>query len=138
MCGTTLMACEFGYGDASFQLAIEDALLLQGHPVEAESIGTLNSHIHKLPNKFVAFACWSSVWRRRKYDNFVCASSPHQARAVCLARAFAKHFHPASDQAFENPAIRFVYEREQIFIALFFNGFGDLIRHFRCGSIAPR
>ena len=103
------MACEFGYGDASFQLAIEDALLqkpaytcnsgfqpdkscrlpacifdqagcpLDGtgspqrvrpvadkmpvlhlwHPVEAESIGTLNLHIHKLPNKFVAFACWS-------------------------------------------------------------------------------
>jgi hypothetical protein len=108
---TTLVACDFGYGGASFQLAIEKALLQQGQPIEAESIGTLNSHIHKLPNKLLGFACWS-LWRRWKYDNFVCASSPHQARAVCLARAFAKHFHPASHQVFENPAIRFVYDRE--------------------------
>ena len=91
------MACEFGYGGASFQLAIARAQLqnpaytcnsgfqpdkscrlpacifdqagcpLDGkgkmpvlhlwHPVEAEPVGTLDSHIHKLPNKFLAFAC---------------------------------------------------------------------------------
>ena len=108
------------------------------HPVEAESVGALNSHIHKLPNEFLAFACWPSLWRRRKYDNLVCAGSPHQARAVCFAGAFAKHFHLASDQAFENPAIRFVYYLEQILIALFFDVFVDLIWHFRGRSIAPR
>jgi hypothetical protein len=32
------------------------------HPVEAESVGALNSHINKLPNKFFAVACWSSLW----------------------------------------------------------------------------
>ena len=51
------MACEFGYGGASFQLAIEDALLQQGHPVQAEPIGALNLQIQKLTNKFLAFAC---------------------------------------------------------------------------------
>jgi hypothetical protein len=135
---TTLVACDFGYGGASFQLAIEKALLQQGQPVEAESIGTLNSHIHKLPNKFLAFACWWSLWRRRKYDNFVCASSPNQARSVSFAGTFAKHFHLASDQAFENPPIRFVYDFEQILIALFFDMFVDLIRDLRRRSIAPR
>src|SRR5438552_12161125 len=137
MCRTTLLACDFGYGDASFQLAIEYALLQQGHPVEAESVGALNSHIHKLPNKFLAFACWRSLWRRRKYDNLVCAGSPHQTRAICLAGAFAKHFHLVSNQAFENPAIRFVYYLKQILIALFFEVFVDLIWHFRGGGIAP-
>src|SRR5215211_6785190 len=149
MRGATLMACEFGYGDASFQLAIARAQLqnlptvvtqassLTSHagfqrafssshdarsteqakcpldrtgkmpvlhlcrPVEAEAVGPLNSHIYKLPNKFLTFGCWSSVWRRRKYDNFVCAGSSHQARAVCFAAAFAKHFHLTSNQAFE-------------------------------------
>src|SRR6476660_9290567 len=176
MCRTTLLACDFGYGDASFQPAIEYALLqrlpilvtqassLTSHagfqralstgrmparrnrqdacvtwdPVEAEPVGALNSHIHKLPNKFLGFACWPSLWRSRKYDNLVCAGSPHQARTVCFAGAFAKHFHLASDQAFKNPAIRFVYYLQQILIALFFQIFVDLIRHFRGGSIAPR
>src|SRR4029077_15216933 len=135
---TTLMACEFGYGEASFQPAIEDALLQQGHAIEAESVGALNSHIHKLANKFLAFACWSLLWRRRKYDNFICASSAHQASAVCFAGAFAKHFYLASNQAFENPAIRFVYDLEQILIAVFFQMFVDLICDFRGRSIAPR
>src|SRR5882724_90711 len=138
MCRTTLLACEFGYGDASFQLAIEYALLQQGHPVEAESVGALNSHFHKLPNKFLAFACWRSLWRRRKYDNLVCAGSPHQTRAVCFAGAFAKHFHLVSNQPFENPANRFVYYLEQILIALFFDVFVDLIRDFRRRSIPTR
>src|ERR1041385_1360717 len=48
---TTLMACDFGYGGATFQLAIEDALLEQRHPIEAEPIGALNLHIHKLPKE---------------------------------------------------------------------------------------
>src|SRR5438034_4485100 len=149
MCRTTLLACEFGYGDASFQLAIEYALLYQGRPVEAEPVGALNSYIHKLPNKFLAFGCWpwlfilrrftsENGWRRRKYDNLVCAGSPHQALSVCFAGAFAKHFHLASNQAFENPAIRFVYYLEQILIALFFQVLIDLIWHFRGGGIAPR
>src|SRR4029077_2669561 len=107
------------------------------HPIEAESVGALNSHIHKLANEFLAFACWPSLWRRRKYDNLVCAGSAHQARAVCFAGAFAKHFDLASNQMFENPAIRFVYYLEQILIALFFDVFVDLIGHFRGGSIAP-
>src|SRR5512140_2127275 len=95
---TTLMACEFGYGGASFQLAIEDAQLQKlahprnsgfqpddscrlpacvvdrqdapvaqtgkmpvvhlRHPEEAESVGALNSHMQKLPNKFLACARW--------------------------------------------------------------------------------
>src|SRR6516162_3950958 len=122
---TTLTACDFGYNGASFQLAIECALFYQGRPVEAEPVGPLNSHIHKLANKFIAFA-WRSLWRRRKYDNLVCAGSPHQASAVCFARAFTKHFHLASDQAFENPAIRFVYYLEQILIARFLGVFVDL------------
>ena len=132
------MACEFGYGEASFQPAIEDALLQQGHAIEAESVGALNSHIHKLPYEFLACACWPSRWRRRKYDNFICAGSPHQARAVCFAGSLAKHFHLASNQAFENPAIRFVYDLEQILIAVFFDVLVDLIRHFRGRSIASR
>src|ERR1700748_2500061 len=102
---TRLIACEFGYGNASFQLAIEHVLLQQGHPVEAESIGALNSHIHKLPDKFLAFAWRPSFWRRRKYDYLVCAGSPHQAGAVCFAGPFAKHFHLVSNQTFENPVI---------------------------------
>src|SRR4029077_13222098 len=113
-------------------------LLHLWQPVEAESVGALNSHIHKLPNKFLAFACWPSLSRRRKYDDLVCARSPHQARVVCFAGAFAKHFHLASNQAFEDPAIRFVYYVEQILIALFFDVFVDLIWHFRGRSIAPR
>ena len=119
------------------------------HPVETEPISTFDSHIHKLPDKFLAFACWLSLfilrrftsengWRRRKYDNFVCAGSPHQARAVCFAGAFAKHFQLASDQAFENPAIRFVYDLEQILIAVFFDVLVDLIRHFRGRGTTPR
>ena len=111
------------------------------HPVEAESVGALNSHIHKLPNSFLGFAYWPSLfilrrftsengWRRRKYDNFICAGSSHQARAVCFAGSLAKHFHLASDQAFENPAIRFVYNLEQILITVFFDVLVDLIRHF--------
>jgi len=55
------MACEFGYGEASFQPAIEDALLQQGHAIEAESVGVLNSHINKLPNKFFVIACSRSL-----------------------------------------------------------------------------
>ena len=43
-----------------------------------------------------------------------------------------------ANQAFEKPAIRFVYHLEQILIALFFQVLIDLIRHFRGGSIAPR
>src|SRR4029077_1062683 len=196
---TTLTACEFGYGEASFQPAIARAqlqkpaytcnsgfqpdkscrlpacifdqagCLLDGtgsprrvrpvadkmpvlhlwRPVEAESVGALNSNIHKLPYEFLAFACWPSLfilrrftsengWRRRKYDNFICAGSAHEARAVCFAGPLAKHFHLASDQAFENPAIRFVYHLEQIMIAVFFDVLVDLIRHFRGRSIAPR
>ena len=135
---TTLIACDFGYGDASFQLAIEDALLEQRHSVEAEPIGALNLYIHKLPNEFLAIDCWVLLWRRRKYDNLVCAGSPHQARAVCFAGAFAKHFHLASNQAFENPAIRSVYYFEQILIALFFQVLVDLIWHFRGRSILSR
>src|ERR1044071_8310519 len=100
---TTLMACDFGYGGASFQLAIARSQLQKlpytcnssfrpdkscklpayifdqvgrsldetgrmpvlhlWRPVEAESISALYSHIHKLPNKFLAFACRPSVWR---------------------------------------------------------------------------
>ena len=132
------MACDFGYGDASFQLAIEDALLEQRHPVEAEPVGAFNLHIHKLPKEFLAIDCWALLWRRRKYDNLVCASSSHQARAVGFTGAFTKDFHLASDQALENQAIRFVYDLEQILIALFFDVFLDLIRHSRCRRIAPR
>ena len=134
---TALMACEFGYGDASFQLAIEGALLEEGHPVEAESVGALYSHIHKLPKEFLAIDCRALLWRRRKYDNLVCAGSAHQARAICFAGPFAKHFQPASNQAFENPTIRFIYHLEQILISLFLDVFLDLIRHFRRRSIAP-
>ena len=115
---TRLIACEFGYGNASFQLAIEHALFQERHPVEAESVGALNSHIQKLPNDFLASACRPSFRCRRKYNNLVCAGSPHQARAICFAGAFAKHFHLAPDQAFENPVIRFVYHLKQILIAL--------------------
>src|SRR5215831_14242243 len=137
MSRTTLIACDFGYGDSSFQLAIEDALLEQRHPVEAEPVGALNLHIHKLPKEFLAIDCWALLWRRRKYDNLVCAGSAHQARAICFAGPFAKHFQPASNQTFENPAIGFVYHLEQILIALFFDVFVDLIGHFRGRSIAP-
>jgi hypothetical protein len=58
---TPLIACEFGYGNASFQPAIEDALLQHWYPVEAESVGALNSHINKLPNKFFVIACSRSL-----------------------------------------------------------------------------
>ena len=131
------MACDFGYGDASFQLAIEDASLEQRRRVQAEPVGALNLHIHKLPKVFLAIDCWALLWRRRKYDNLVCAGSAHQARAICFAGAFAKHFQPASNQTFENPAIGFVYHLEQILISLFFDVFVDLIGHFRGGSLAP-
>src|SRR5262249_52421920 len=134
---TTLMACDFGYGDASFQLAIEDALLQQRHSVEAEPIGALNLYIHKLPNEVLAIDFWALLWRRRKFDNLVRARSGHQARGICFAKPFAKHFQPASNQAFENPAIGFVYLLEQIVIALFFDVFVDLIGHFRRRSVAP-
>ena len=134
---TTLMACDFGYDDASFQLAIEDALLEQRHPVEAEPVGALNLHIHKLPKEFLAIDCWALLWRRRKYDNLVRAGPSHQARAICFAGPFAKHFHLVSNEAFENPAIRFVYHFEQILISLLFDVFVDLIGHFRGSSIAP-
>jgi hypothetical protein len=50
---------------------------LAGQPVQAESIGALNSHIDKLPDMFLAFAYWPPVWRRRKYDNLVRAGSAH-------------------------------------------------------------
>src|SRR5215472_14012526 len=116
MSRTTLMACDFGYGDASFQLAIEDALLEQRHPVEAEPIGALNSHVHKITNEFLAFVCFPPLWRRRKYDNLVCAGSAHQARVICFAVSFAKDFQSASNQTFENPSIGFVYHLEQILI----------------------
>jgi len=39
---TALIACECGYGHASFQLAIEHALFQEGHSVEAESVGALD------------------------------------------------------------------------------------------------
>src|SRR4030095_9797162 len=131
------MACDFGYGDASFQLAIEDALLEQRHPVEAKPVGALNLHIHKLPKEFLVVDCWALLWRRRKYDDLVCAGSALQARAICFAGPFAKHFQPASNQAFENPAIGFVYHLEQILISLIFDVFVDLIGQLRGGSMAP-
>ena len=31
----------------------------------------------KLPDMFLAFASWPSIWRRRKYDDLVRAGSPH-------------------------------------------------------------
>jgi len=52
------MACEFGYGGASFQLAILDALFVHRCPVEAEAVGTLNSYVNKLSNQLLVFACW--------------------------------------------------------------------------------
>src|SRR3954452_21459515 len=104
-----------------------NALLHLWHPVKTETVGALNSHIHKLTNKFVALACWPWCWRRRKYDNLVCAGSPHQTGRVCFAGAFAKHLHPASNQAFETPAIRFINYFEQILIALLSQAFLGLI-----------
>ena len=64
--------------------------------IQAEAVGSLDLDIHQFPDPFVvAF----------EYNDLVCAGSPHQARAVCFAAAFAKHFHLASNQAFENPVI---------------------------------
>src|SRR6478672_149895 len=144
-----LPACIFDQAGCPLDGTGKMPLLHLWRPVEAESVGALNSNIHKLPDKFLAFARGPSLfilrrftsengWRRRKYDNFICAGPAHQARAVCFAGAFAKHFHLASDQAFENPAIRFVYNLEQILIAVFFDVLADLIRHFRGRGIAPR
>ena len=113
-----------------FNLRLCRCYFQQGHPVEAESVGALNSHIHKLPYEFLAFASLRLLSPRRKYNNFIRAGSPHQARAVCFAGPFAKHFHLASHQAFKNPAIRFVYYLQQILIALFFQMFVDLIWRF--------
>jgi hypothetical protein len=56
MRGNTLAACDFGYGGASFQLAIEDCLLDQGRPVEAESICPLDLYVHKLAGKLHGLA----------------------------------------------------------------------------------
>src|SRR6478609_4415352 len=122
-----LPACIFDQAGCPLDRTGKMPVLRLWRSVEAESVGALNSHIHKLPDKFLAFARAPSLWRRRKYDNFICAGSAHQARAVCFAGAFAKHFHLASDQAFKNPAIRFVYYLQQILITLFFQMFVDLI-----------
>src|SRR5439155_27365595 len=103
----------------------------------------------KLSTEFVAFtfpwcpmACRPVVveapWRRRKYHDLVRASAAHQARAVCFAEPFAKNFSFTPDQTFENPAIRFVHNFEQIVIPLFFNEFVDLVRYVRRRSAAPQ
>src|SRR5215467_10371589 len=43
----------------------------------------------------------------------------------------------ATDEAFQDPAIRSVHDLEQVLIALVFDGFFDLIWHVRGGSTAP-
>jgi hypothetical protein len=56
----------------------------------------LDSHIHKLSDKFVATF---------KNHYLVGARPAHQPRRIGFAQAFAKNLHLASDQTFELPSV---------------------------------
>src|ERR1700748_2615357 len=69
-------------------------------PVQAESVSALDADIHKLSNQFsVVFIRPLRPWRRRKYDNLICARPAHQTCSIRLAWAFAKKFDSASHQS---------------------------------------
>ena len=98
-------------------------------PVQAESVAALHVYIDNFSDYFfVAF----------EHDNLVCACSAHQPGWIGFARTFAKNLNVAAHQTFTRPARRFVDNAEQIPISLFFDGFIDLIRHFRGWRMATR
>src|SRR6267143_2207977 len=95
--------------------------------VKTKSRRALDPNIDKRAGKFIgAF----------KDRDLICAGAPHQSQRIGFARPLAKHFQSSTDQAFVNAARRLVYNLEQIVIALLFDSFVDLVRHFRRRRIA--